>query len=1042
MSKDRTDIKLDIISGIDEKIIDRNTEKRIKLISKVKKSASKIKRVIVIAVAAVLVLILGIGGAFFALNRGAKKEVPVYKGMSASTTSPIQKEETVRLHNIFLLKQGEIFGVRTLDGSDEIPDLNATEEATEEATEAQTDSDLDPSGTVETFYATAGQYFYITVHINNPDNFEIVSFTLNGKKYSSYMFEEGSDMENLVLKCDPKDQKGIVEYTIDAIKYIDGTEIKDVRMDGNRTIRVGLYSEELLANVDVKDEKISYDWVSFSYSLTDPAGLVANNGNKVYARIYAQEKLVGEILLEVDKENTVEFNGLEAETKYKYAVEAEYDTLDGNGIVAHELYSKEVTTQSILTVSDGAKAKDAVNFSFVWNTAAQDNSIIAISIYKGETKVKDVLPNATSVDGLLADNKYTLVVEYSNKGKLYTLSKDIKTDAYVTPRIEFSDFNVEHHKISFDYINTDPDNLAEITSVELWYDGECVKTIQDFSNLSFADLYSGRGYVIKIKYRYDMLDGKGVQNKCIEQTVNTAAYDTPRIYLQNDDYAKDAVQFTLEEDDPYNLGGIESLSLYLGETLISEADDFSIRYFAGLEVNKTYTVKVVYSYDLRNGRGKRTVSKKIDIVTQSSGLQVNGGKVVGLGTCTDTELYINMPIADKAFEKNITIQKLYLGENVSQVGSYSFNECRLITEITMEEGITGIGGMAFRKCDNLLSIDIPNTVTTISDYAFFICDKLESVTPPINCTYGEGVFFGCYAIKRVNIRDLKAWCMNGSYLFQGNEMDFYVNGDLITDLFIPEGVTHIRPGAFSGCGSITSLKMASSVKTIGANAFSDCSKLKLVIVGEGVTQIGDYAFLSNLRFIFIPDNVVEVGSSVVSKSWRICVEASEKPLLWEDDWLYDIGMEDKFGEVVWGVKDLVTDSQGILYGTDANNRKILLYCPEGVTSVVIGNDVQIIGSGAFYECENLKNIEISGSVTEIRELCVIECRSLTSVFIPDSVERVDSYPFWGIDNPVLYIGAASKPSTWEWSAEGNIVWNVKSITVDANGNVTNIVYNS
>lgn len=42
----------------------------------------------------------------------------------------------------------------------------------------------------------------------------------------------------------------------------------------------------------------------------------------------------------------------------------------------------------------------------------------------------------------------------------------------------------------------------------------------------------------------------------------------------------------------------------------------------------------------------------------------------------------------------------------------------------------------------------------------------------------------------------------------------------------------------------------------------------------------------------------------------------------------------------------------------------------------------------------------------------------------------------------IYIGAASKPSTWEWSAAGNIVWNVKSITVDANGNVTNIVYNS
>ena len=34
------------------------------------------------------------------------------------------------------------------------------------------------------------------------------------------MFEEGSDMETIVLKYNVGDTAGIVEYTIDAIKYI------------------------------------------------------------------------------------------------------------------------------------------------------------------------------------------------------------------------------------------------------------------------------------------------------------------------------------------------------------------------------------------------------------------------------------------------------------------------------------------------------------------------------------------------------------------------------------------------------------------------------------------------------------------------------------------------------------------------------------------------------------------------------------------------------------------------------------------------------
>lgn len=76
------------------------------------------------------------------------------------------------------------------------------------------------------YYATPNQDIYISIHIDNPDSYEILSFTLNGKKYTGYMFEEGSDMETIILKYNVGNTSGIVSYTIDAIKYVDGTPLR------------------------------------------------------------------------------------------------------------------------------------------------------------------------------------------------------------------------------------------------------------------------------------------------------------------------------------------------------------------------------------------------------------------------------------------------------------------------------------------------------------------------------------------------------------------------------------------------------------------------------------------------------------------------------------------------------------------------------------------------------------------------------------------------------------------------------------------------
>jgi hypothetical protein len=143
------------------------------------------------------------------------------------------------------------------------------------------------------YYATANQDIYITIHISNPDSFEIVSFVLNDTKYPSYQFKDGSDLENIVLKVNVGDAVGYLEYTIDEIKYIDGTEIKDVLIDGNETVNVGVYTSNQPQDT-ITDENISYNSVTFNVSITDKYSLIEKSNGSIKAVIYDGDDVISQ----------------------------------------------------------------------------------------------------------------------------------------------------------------------------------------------------------------------------------------------------------------------------------------------------------------------------------------------------------------------------------------------------------------------------------------------------------------------------------------------------------------------------------------------------------------------------------------------------------------------------------------------------------------------------------------------------------------------------------------------------------------------------
>ena len=184
-------------------------------------------------------------------------------------------------------------------------------------------------------------------------------------------------------------------------------------------------------------------------------------------------------------------------------------------------------------------------------------------------------------------------------------------------------------------------------------------------------------------------------------------------------------------------------------------------------------------------------------------------------------------------------------------------------------GVTRIGDEAFSECDDLFSITIPAGVTHIGKHAFSHCYKLCSVSIPESMTsIEEGAFYACYKLVDVSIDSLESWCNidlggNGNPLTPMRQYStrlLKLNGNIISELIIPNTATTIKDHAFEGC-YLTAVVIPNTITSIGSQSFGGCSSLKSIALSSGITSIGDLAFYgSNLSSLVIPKSIINIGS--------------------------------------------------------------------------------------------------------------------------------------------------------------------------------------
>lgn len=248
---------------------------------------------------------------------------------------------------------------------------------------------------------------------------------------------------------------------------------------------------------------------------------------------------------------------------------------------------------------------------------------------------------------------------------------------------------------------------------------------------------------------------------------------------------------------------------------------------------------------------------------------------------TVNELHYVAEYTDGSYYKGITTGYVEELGNTRVYWSDRFgNECSYLASAKMNFYYDSLEKVLYIYSNSVSQEDIPDDVVTvefgeevtrIGDW-FQNCSSLKNVIMGNNIrSSGSYAFKGCGAMN-VYITDISAWCRiqfenetqkTGSYANPlGAAGRLYMNGELLTDIVIPDGVTRIYPYAFEEYGSLTSISIPDSVTGIGEYAFYGCYNLTDVVLGDGLTNIGDRAFMGceHLTSIIIPYSVTEISS--------------------------------------------------------------------------------------------------------------------------------------------------------------------------------------
>ena len=359
--------------------------------------------------------------------------------------------------------------------------------------------------------------------------------------------------------------------------------------------------------------------------------------------------------------------------------------------------------------------------------------------------------------------------------------------------------------------------------------------------------------------------------------------------------------------------------------------------------------------------------------------------------------------------------KIIIPDTVRIIASQAFRSCHELEEIVLPEGLTRIGERAFLGCKKLKKLRLPQSVKCIESKAFLGCDSLsEIIADEKNQSYSskdgvlytkgyskliycntnneslcipEGVkdieaysFGKCAGLRRLcipasaeNINTVFVFCEDLAEICIDENNKSYISFDGVMydkalktlircpkqkeTVDIPETVTAIGDHAFSKCKRLEEIILPDKLESIGKEAFFSCKGLQRLVLPASLKCIDGLAFFrcDGLKAISIPDSV----DRLCCTAFRLCSNLEE------------INVSQN--------NPVYTSYDGALYIKGTNE---LIYCPEAKKSITIPEGTKRIKDRAFLRCNDIETLYIPDSVEKLDSYFIEYCKGLKCISLP------------------------------------------------------------
>lgn len=308
--------------------------------------------------------------------------------------------------------------------------------------------------------------------------------------------------------------------------------------------------------------------------------------------------------------------------------------------------------------------------------------------------------------------------------------------------------------------------------------------------------------------------------------------------------------------------------------------------------------------------------------------------------------------------------------SLKELEEFVFAYCSSLKKIIIPDTVEKIDISAFRMCTNVTEIKIPGTVKEASEFALFGCDKVITAELPISM------------VTLANLQrsdDLETLVIVDDGSTELPDKDALNEKKKLKKVVFPDSLTSIPRAFCRSASALEEVKLPANLKIISNASFSECTNLKTIDLPDTVTEIGAFAFAdcTSLKDFTIPDGIKSIGEEAFYNSGITSLVVPES-----------VETIDKlaFSHMANLTNATFPAGCGITF-SDCKNLK---------TAKITGNPT-VIDNYMFYECSQLTDFEIPGSVKKIGYAAFYNT-ALKEAVIPASVTEIDDWAFGECQN--------------------------------------------